>query len=178
MNVRPVVFFTLGLGLALAVGWSGFPKWMQQTRPQPLDFNHKIHGEKGGMACDACHSFRADGSFTGIPAAASCAGCHETPMGGTDTEKRLSEEFIKKGRGIPWQVYARQPMNVRFSHIVHVQRGKLACEKCHEAHGTSTRLAAYTENRLSGYSQTMDMRDCERCHRQNGVEAGCLGCHK
>ena len=113
------------------------------------------------------------------------------PMG---FEKMLVVNWVKPGREIPWQVYSRQPVNVRFSHAVHVQLGKLACENCHGTHGASERLARYEENRISGYSRNiwghnigrftitpgdgMKMSDCEQCHEKKGVEAGCLGCHQ
>jgi hypothetical protein len=85
-------------------------------------------------------------------------------------------------------------VNARFSHAIHVSRAKLACETCHGDHGRSQRLRDYEQNRISGYSRDiwghnlarvglapgdgMKMTDCESCHRDRGVAAGCLGCHQ
>ena len=102
-------------------------------------------------------------------------------MGTTTNEKVLVASWVKPGRELPWQSYARQPMNVRFSHAVHLNLAKLSCETCHGQHGNSISVALYQEDRISGYSRhavSMTMSDCEACHRQRGVEAGCLGCHK
>jgi hypothetical protein len=177
MNRRHPILFAAGFVLAMAAGWSALPGLFFKTAQQPLQFNHKIHMGKGGMTCDGCHSIRPDGTFTGVPGTATCAGCHATPLGTTAAEKTLAEVYIKAGREIEWGVYARQPMNVRFSHALHAQ-AKLKCEDCHGAHGTTTALQPYRENRLTGYSRTMPMMTCERCHDKRGVQAGCLGCHR
>jgi hypothetical protein len=115
-------------------------------------------------------------------------------VGTTAEEKQLVDNFVTPNREVLWHVYSRQPMNVRFSHAIHVTTAKLKCEECHGTHGTTERLKLYQENRISGYSrdiwgpnmtrvglkpgQGMKMSDCENCHARHNVEAGCLGCHK
>ena len=75
--MRAPIFFLAGLTGSLVCGWFVFPRLLYRTEPQPLRFSHRTHtGEKGGMKCDDCHSFRADGTFTGIPVVDKCAGCH------------------------------------------------------------------------------------------------------
>ena len=177
---RTAFVFTAGFGIMMAAGWLGFPRTLYTSARQPLDFNHRLHQDKAGQKCSDCHGITSDGAFTGTPALAACAGCHAEPMGTTPDEKTLVAAFVKPGREIPWRSYAREPMNVRFSHAVHVNLGKLKCEECHDGHGTSNRVALYREDRISGYSRdlAMDMDACENCHRQRGVDAGCLGCHK
>jgi hypothetical protein len=175
------LFFTIGFVAVLAAGWVGFPRTLYTSSKQPLEFNHRLHQEKASQKCVDCHSITADGAFTGTPALAGCAGCHAEPMGTTANEKVLVAAWVKPGREIPWQSYARQPMNVRFSHAVHLNLGKLTCDTCHGPHGNTTKVASYQQDRISGYSRhsvSMTMSDCENCHRQKGVEAGCLGCHK
>jgi hypothetical protein len=146
------------------------------------------------MACQDCHTIRQDGSFAGIPGIESCAACHSEPVGSTTNEKRFVADYVKQNRQVPWFVYSRQPVNARFPHVIHVNRGKLACETCHGGHGRSERLRDYEQNRISGYSRDiwgqniariglkpgegMKMTDCESCHRERGVAAGCLGCHQ
>jgi hypothetical protein len=178
---RETLVFTAGFGVMLAAGWIGFPHTLYKSEAQPIDFNHRIHKDKAAQKCTDCHSITADGTFAGIPSLTNCSGCHAEPMGTTANEKILVASYVKPGREIPWRSYARQPMNVRFSHAVHVNLGKLACEKCHGAHGDTMNIALYQEDRISGYSrnvESMTMSACEDCHRQRGVAAGCLGCHK
>ena len=181
MKHRVALFFTLGFAGMLAAGWVGFPRTLYSSARQPLDFDHRIHKEKASQKCADCHVINSDGAFTGTPALSGCAGCHAEPMGTTANEKVLVASWVKPGREIPWRSYARQPMNVHFSHAVHVNLGKLSCERCHGERGNSTHVSLYQEDRISGYSRhavSMTMTDCEDCHRQRGVEAGCLGCHK
>ena len=196
MNRRALAFFGGGLSLALSLGWVGFPRLLYERTEQPLAFNHRLHtSDVTGMACEDCHVLREDGSFGGIPALESCASCHEEPVGDTEAERRLVEEYVKRGREIPWLVYSRQPENVRFPHAIHVRRAAIACERCHGGHGTSESLRPLETNRLSGYSrdiwgpsmlraglgpgQGMKMSDCESCHAEHGrARTACLACHK
>lgn len=179
MRYRFCMFFALGFGAMLAAAWLGFPRTLYRTEPQPLDFNHRVHKEKASSKCADCHSLSDNGVFVGIPSISTCAGCHADAIGNTAKEKAFVTNFVKPGREIPWAAYGRQPMNVRFSHAVHLNLAKLSCEACHGPHGQSSSLAAYQEDRISGYSKlAMTMSDCEDCHRKRNVEAGCLGCHK
>ena len=191
---RGKIIFLAGVLMALLAGWRGFPLILYERTEQPVDFSHAVHQEKAGMKCEDCHPFRDDGSFAGIPPLEKCAGCHAQAMGATAAEKRFIESFVAPGREVPWRVYARQPDNVHLSHIEHVKLGKLACERCHGPQGTTDKLRPYEQDRISGYSRDiwgrslsrlhraknegMKMGDCEGCHRERKVEAGCLGCHQ
>lgn len=195
MKLRGPIFFAAGLVPALAAGWLAFPRLLYRRVEQPLSFSHKVHvGEKGGMACSDCHSLGADGRFTGIPRLEKCASCHAQAVGETAAEKRFVEEYVSKGREVPWLVYSRQPENVHFPHAEHVGRGKMACETCHGGHGSTEALRPYQVNRISGYSRDiwgpslarvgrrsfegMKMTDCIRCHEGHGRRSSCLACHK
>ena len=181
MRQRIALFFLAGFASMLAAGWLGVPRALYRSEKQPLDFNHRIHKDKAAQKCSDCHGIGKDAAFTGIPTLAGCAGCHAEPMGNTANEKLMVVSYVKPAREIAWRSYARQPMNVRFPHAVHVNLGKLACEKCHGTHGDSATIGMYQEDRISTYSRgavTMSMSACEDCHRQKGIEAGCLGCHK
>jgi len=192
---RLMVIFGFGVVVALLAGWVGFPRLLYRRQQQPVAFIHKTHAEKSGVAeCSECHAFRETGSFTGIPAMEKCAGCHSEKLGESVAEAALVEHYIKPGYETPWLVYSRQPANVWFSHAIHVQRGKLTCTECHSNYGESDQVRVYEVNRISGYSRDiwghsmsrlhrapgdgMKMSDCEDCHRQRHVDAGCLGCHK
>ena len=187
MQIPGKILFLAGAAAALAAGWSGFPRIIYRSRPQPVDFSHKVHAEKAGQKCDDCHVFRDDGSFAGAPALDKCASCHAAPMGDTAAEKSFVDRYVTPGRQPQWLTYARQPENVYFSHASHVKRAQLKCERCHGDIGQSDKLPPYQEDRVSGYSRDiwgtagrpgMAMDDCEDCHRQQGRKDSCMDCHK
>ncbi len=195
MKIRGIFPFFAGMVLMMGVGWMAFPRVLYRKIDQPVQFSHRIHtGEKVGLTCDGCHTFGEDGRFAGIPVVEQCSGCHSSVQGSTPDEKVVVEKYVTPKKEIPWLVYARQPENVHFSHAPHVKLGKLQCERCHGAHGTTDSLRPYEENRISGYSRDiwgrsisrvrnqpwegMKMDDCARCHERQQVSAGCLDCHK
>lgn len=192
---RNLLVFGIGLTVTLLAGWVAFPRVLYLQKQQPLEFRHKTHAEKSGMAeCSQCHALRDDGTFAGIPAMETCAGCHSEKMGTSKAEATLVDTYIKPGQETPWLVYARQPANVWFSHAIHVKRAALACAECHSTYGESDEVRIYHQNRISGYSRDiwghsiscmrraphegMKMSDCEDCHRRHNLEVGCLGCHQ
>lgn len=182
MKVRGTIVFLAGVLVALGAGWVGFPYAIYKSRPQPVDFSHKVHADKAGAKCEDCHTFREDGTFAGIPALDKCSGCHAAAMGATAEEKSFIDRYVTPNREPEWASYARQPENVFFSHIAHVKRGGLKCEQCHGSQGSTDSLKPYQEDRISGYSrdiwQGMKMSDCVDCHRKNGQSNSCLDCHK
>ena len=176
-----------GMAAALGAGWGAFPRVIYRSRPQPVDFSHRVHADKAGAKCEDCHAFRDDGTFAGIPTLDKCAGCHAAAMGSTAAEKNFIEQYVTPQREPQWSPYARQPENVFFSHITHVKRGQVKCEECHGAQGAGGSLPPYREDRISGYSRdiwgtsthrSMTMDGCVACHRRDGREYSCLDCHK
>jgi hypothetical protein len=188
------IAFASGMLLALAGGWLAFPRVLYRTRLQPVDFSHKIHAEKAGAKCEDCHAFRDDGTYAGIPTLDKCAGCHAAAMGTTAEEKRFIDNYVTPNREPQWLSYARQPENVYFSHIAHVKLGQVKCAQCHGNEGGTAASRPYKEDPISGYSRDiwgqpvgriglrtaggMRMDDCVACHRRQGLEYSCLGCHK
>lgn len=192
---RTILIFGAGLAVALFIGWIIFPRVLYSHKNQPLDFLHKTHAEKSGLAdCNECHTLREDGKFAGFPSMEKCAGCHTDRVGDSKAEATLVDAYIKPGRETPWLVYSRQPANVWFSHAIHVKRASLACVECHSTYGESDQVRVYQVNRISGYSRDiwghsisrlrraphegMKMSDCEDCHQRHHLEVGCLGCHQ
>ncbi len=185
--MRAMIPFVAGAVAALSAGWAGFPHAIYRSRPQPVDFSHKVHADQAGAKCDDCHAFRADGTFAGIPTLDKCAGCHAAAMGTTAAEKNFIDQYVAPGREPQWADYARQPENVYFSHITHVKLGQMKCETCHGGQGSTDRLPRYQEDRISGYSRDiwgtggrpgMTMDNCVGCHRKQHLEYSCLDCHK
>ncbi|HVX67135.1 MAG TPA: menaquinone reductase multiheme cytochrome c subunit QrcA [Bryobacteraceae bacterium] len=194
MSLRTFAGFAAGVAAALFTGWQAFPHFLYATQRQPLVFSHKTHMEKAGGTCDDCHF--ANGAFSGIPRVEKCAGCHAAAMTQSADEKILIDRYIAHNREVPWLVYARQPDNVYFPHAIHTRLAKLACERCHGAHGSSSTLRPFERNRISGYSRDiwgdsisrvsfrpltrpgMKMDDCAQCHRDCGVSTSCVACHR
>lgn len=185
--IRGLVLFAAGAALASTVGWMGGSRLLYRQLTQPVAFSHRVHNEKGGMACTDCHSLRADGSFAGIPTIAKCAECHTAPMGETKAEAEFIASYVTPNREPDWLAYARQPDNAWFPHGAHLNRAKIACEQCHDGQGKSDKLPLFEVNRISGYSRDvmgrpgksgMRMDNCIQCHEQRGLRHACLDCHK
>jgi hypothetical protein len=169
-----IVFFA-GFILALIVGWVVFPNLLYSQKVQPMNFSHVAHQDG---TCEDCHALRPDGTFTGVPKVDKCKECHESPMGNTEDERKLVEDFIQKDLEIPWRNYSWQPDNVFFSHAPHKAKG-VECVTCHRDVSKEKSLPVFKENRITGYSkQTMGMIVCEDCHAERGVNNECGLCHK
>jgi hypothetical protein len=194
MTFRGSMFTLTGVLAGGIIGWVIFPFALYSSHPQPFRFSHKVHAADQSMSCDMCHQFADDGRFLGVPDAQKCAECHSTALGTTNDEATLVDEYIGKGRDIPWRVYSRLPDNAYFSHAAHVKGAGLGCEECHGPHGTSDSLRVYEANRITGESrdvwgrnisgipserwETMKMDRCVRCHADHHHAGGCVECHK
>ncbi len=170
------LFFFAGLIVALIVGWVVFPKVLYSEKTQPINFSHAAHQDS---ACEDCHYYLPDGSYSGAPGIENCRQCHEEPMTDSEQERILVEDYIQKDREIFWLVYGWQPDNVYFSHAPH-QAAELECVQCHRDVTTDEeKLPIYYENRWTGYSKsTMKMVACEGCHAERGATNACQMCHK
>lgn len=197
-----ILFFIIGFVASLMVGWILFPKLLYSQKQQPIDFNHALHSDMVDSGCESCHFFREDGTYSGVPKLAQCIGCHEEVQGQDPDEIRFVEEYVKKGREVPWLVYSRQPDCVFFSHAAHVKNSGMDCATCHGTIGESESLKPYEANRITGYTRDiwgkniaglkkntwdrMKMDDCSECHVKNGVKqtsvqtgkGACFVCHK
>jgi len=204
--VGPIIlFFIVGLALSLIVGWIIFPKLLYSRKSQPIDFNHALHLEEVEEGCTSCHFFREDGTYAGVPKLEQCIDCHEEVQGESEDEAKFVEEYVSKGREVPWLIYSKQPDCVFFSHAAHVKGAGMDCTTCHGHIGDSENLPVYEENRISGYSRNiwgkglenmltlkkntwdrMKMDDCSECHikenvKQNSIQTekgACFVCHK
>ncbi len=197
-----ILFFIAGFVASLVVGWIVFPELLYCQKDQPFDFNHALHMEMVDEGCESCHFFREDGSYAGVPKLAQCVDCHEEVQGESPDEAKFVEEYVAKGREVPWHIYSKQPDCVFFSHAAHVKGAEMVCESCHGNVGESTNLKVYEENWITGYSRDiwgkniaglkkntwdrMKMDDCAECHVANGVrqtsvqtgKGACFVCHK
>lgn len=180
-----ILFFIVGLAVSMILGWVIFPKLLYSQKKQPLNFNHAMHNGMVDEGCESCHFFREDGSYSGVPKNEQCIGCHEEVQGESPDETILVEEYLSKGKEVPWLVYSRQPDCVFFSHAAHVKGAGMECVTCHGLIGESEKLKIYQENRITGYSRDiwgeniagfkrnswdrMKMDDCAACHKENAA---------
>ncbi|MFZ5563915.1 MAG: menaquinone reductase multiheme cytochrome c subunit QrcA [Thermodesulfobacteriota bacterium] len=190
-----LIAFIIGLAGSLVVGWVVFPALLYSEKEQPFQFSHAIHNEEVGD-CEACHFFREDGTFAGVPTLNQCIDCHSSVMGDTEEETVFVEQYVDQEKEVPWLIYSRQPDCVFFSHAAHVRKAGMDCVTCHGYIGESEYLPVYQENRISGYSRdiwgydisgilrhnewdSMKMNDCANCHeRETGSKGACFQCHK
>lgn len=180
-----ILFFILGLFASLVVGWIIFPKLLYSKKKQPIDFNHAFHVAEVEDGCESCHFFRTDGTFSGAPKLEQCIDCHEEVLGADPDEIKFHEEYVSKGREVPWLIYSKQPDCVFFSHAAHIKGAGMDCVVCHGHIGESESLKVYEENRITGYSRDiwgksiggfkkntwdrMKMDDCADCHQKNSA---------
>ncbi len=192
-----IILFVVAFVVFFAGSSLLFPKLLYSKKDQPFNFDHKLHTYEAGD-CDACHFLREDGSYSGIPKLETCMECHPdtAPLGVTEDEAVFVEEYLAKGKEIPWFVYAKQPDCVFFSHAAHTDASAgMDCIDCHGHIGESTSLRPYEENRITGYSRDiwgqnifgikknswdrMKMDDCAKCHKEEtGHQGYCFQCHK
>ncbi len=204
-----LIYYIIGLIPALVIGWIIFPIVLYSEETPPVNFSHAIHTDPDIVSeidagaeievCLFCHSFRNDGTFTGIPGIKTCARCHDdpdSPLGEDPAEANFLNKYMANNKEVSWPAYFRQPDSVHFSHIAHVKMGNIDCSLCHGDHGSSERLPVYKKNRLTGYSiniwgsniaglkkntwDRMKMDDCAQCHIEKGLDKNnaCFVCHK
>jgi len=123
-------------------------------------------------------------------------------IGDSAEEKRFVNEYVKKGKEVPWVLYFRQPECVSFSHSSHVRMASIPCATCHGEQGVSDRPTEYLVNRITKYTYvaydeevpinaasmmtrkseevwgTIRMNECADCHRARGQSTACFICHK
>lgn len=196
------IFFVVGLGVSLLVGWILFPKVLYSQKQQPFDFNHENHMLMVDNGCQSCHFFREDGTFSGAPKLEQCIDCHYDVQGGSEDEIIFYEQYVANNLEVPWLIYYKQPNCVFFSHASHVVNAEMECRTCHGDIGESSSLPVYEYNVLTRYSRNiwgkniaglkqntwdrMKMSDCSDCHQENNVNQNsvqtlkgpCFVCHK
>jgi menaquinone reductase, multiheme cytochrome c subunit len=180
-----ILFFVFGVFVSLILGWIIFPKLLYSKKKQPIDFNHAFHVTQVDNGCDSCHFFREDGTFSGVPKLEQCIDCHEEIQGTDPDEIKFVEDYVSKGRQVPWLIYAKQPNCVFFSHAAHIRGAGMDCVTCHGHIGESESLKVYQQNRITGYSRDiwgeniaglkknpwdrMKMDDCAECHQRTAA---------
>jgi len=138
---------------------------------QPIAFPHPVHVQTLGMNCLYCHFSANKSPDPGLPAVATCLGCHNNVAVGpnrravgnaparTSTEiKKLVDDYADaSGRPkapIEWVRIHKLPEYVRFPHMRHVNAG-VACQSCHGQVQGMARVSQYA---------SLNMGWCVNCH--------------
>ncbi len=151
-----------------AVGLAGLDAPSPRLR-QPIAFDHRLHAKENGIECTTCHAFFGVETFSGLPAADTCAACHAEAMGQTAEEARLVS-LLRAGEPLAWRPLFAEPRHVFFTHRRHVAVARIGCETCH---------GAFAEARAPPERvRRLRMRDCLGCHRQAGAAVDCTACHR
>jgi cytochrome c7-like protein/class III cytochrome C family protein len=132
---------------------------------QPIAFNHARHAS---MACPVCHRGAFEQARAGIPEAAVCLKCHATAPRAAAAVKW---EELGRAQPIAWVRVSHLPEHAMFSHRRHVGLARLECTSCHGDVGTSAVPPGRPPMRL-------DMDACLACHRREGANQDCAGCHR
>jgi len=187
----------------LLLGWSIFPSHGHSKTTPLFFFSHEIHTsqDKVAAACLDCHSFKKDGTFTGFPALESCEGCHEeimtTEPGKKATaaekaayaaEKQFIDQYVSKGKEVPWASRQKLPASVTFSHNDHyaecygchlTMQGQFnlgtadapekLCNKCHPSIKELDSKKALKKPKFTALNKkTGKMKECDVCHANPG----------
>jgi hypothetical protein len=131
---------------------------------QPIKFNHKLHAGQYGIQCQYCHTGVDKAKNASIPSLSTCMNCHNYiksgPQYGT-TEIAKIEDHYKNNIPVKWVRIHNLPDHVFFSHMQHVNAGKLTCENCHGKVQEMERVQQVA---------TLEMGWCINCHRETKVD--------
>lgn len=136
---------------------------------QPIAFSHALHAGKLRLDCTYCHFNASKGKHAGIPAMATCLGCHQSGgigQGKPEVAKLLElankpeyddQGIAKTGGVVHWNRVHKLPDHVYFTHQAHVAAG-VSCETCHGPVKEMTVMRQFAD---------LSMGWCLECHRRN-----------
>jgi hypothetical protein len=96
---------------------------------QPVKFDHRHHVRDDGIACLYCHDGAERAAYAGIPATATCMGCH-AQIWTASPELAPVRQSWAESKPIPWVRVNNLPDFVFFDHSIHVAKG-VGCVTCH-----------------------------------------------
>jgi hypothetical protein len=150
--------------------YSGASSSQNSSPVQPIAFPHSVHVGKLGMNCIYCHFSANKSPDPGLPAVATCMGCHtvigpdrqQSDLGPKRTSAELQKLWKfsdiasggKNAKPIPWNRIHKLPEYVHFPHMRHVNAG-VTCQTCHGPIQTMDRVYQYS---------SLNMGWCVNCH--------------
>ena len=172
---KPVFLIAFCLILVLLLTAAGYGVWTtQQSPPQPIQFNHKIH-LGFGVQCLYCHPGAWRQASAGLPTSGKCWGCHQQiPI--KNKEQQQLAEYVASNESIPWVPVFIQPDFVYFNHRPHIAAGVI-CETCHGEVSYMT---------IAEPMKKQNMGWCLNCHRSKAGDDAekltrliqCSTCHR
>lgn len=173
-------FFAIATAATLLSAYSGASSSEGYAPEQPINFPHPVHVQQLGMNCLYCHYSANKSPDPGLPAVATCMGCH-TIIGPQrpaldGRPARTSAELQKlltfapvgqpdKWSAIPWERIHKLPEYVHFPHMRHVNAG-VTCQSCH---GPVQEMERVYQN------ASLNMGWCVNCHVKGyNLSAGLL----
>ncbi len=158
--------FAVAAAAVLLSAYSGASSPQGKASEQPIRFPHGSHVDSLGMNCLYCH-FSADKSpDPGLPAVATCMGCHRVAVANRPEIQKLARYEAARAP-IPWVRLHKVPEYVRFPHMRHVN-ANVTCQTCHGQ--VNQMLPVYQ-------AQSLNMGWCVDCHVANNARYDCAVCH-
>ncbi len=165
----PRIKGTEGLLLNAAQGpwaYSGASSPQNYSPEQPVKFPHPQHVQKLGMNCTYCHNSAGKAQDPGLPAVATCMGCHTLVATGQPEIKKLAA-YYAKGQPVPWARIHKVPEYVHFPHSRHANGG-VTCQTCHGEIQKMPQVFQYS---------SLNMGWCVNCHIERKARYDCSTCH-
>lgn len=150
----------LAVGAVLISAYSGASSSQNNQPAQPIDFPHPKHAGSVasgglGMNCLYCHNAANKSPDPGMPAVASCMGCHLVVAAGKPEIQKLAQYYAGGlGKPVPWIRIHKVPEYVRFPHMRHVNAG-VTCQTCHGQVQEMNRVYQFA---------SLNMGWCIKCH--------------
>jgi hypothetical protein len=142
------------IGLAMALGRSGYVTRADEVVQQPVQFSHLHHVLDDGIDCRYCHTSVESSSFAGIPPTKTCMNCHSQIWSTAPILEPVRASF-RDDRPLQWTRVHDLPDFVYFNHSIHIKKG-MGCETCH---------GRVDQMPLMRQEQSLQMEWCLNCHR-------------
>lgn len=147
-------------------GYSGASSDQGYAPEQPIAFPHPQHVQTLGMNCLYCHNAANKSPDPGMPATATCMGCHLLVAAQSPEIVKL-REYAQDSTPIPWVRIHKVPDYVQFPHMRHVNAG-VTCQTCHGEVQKMPRVYQYS---------SLNMGWCVNCHVERQARYDCATCH-
>jgi hypothetical protein len=151
-----VAVFVLALlaWMCVELDRSSYVTGQSVVRTQPVQFSHEHHVSGLGIDCRYCHGTVETSAFAGMPATATCMGCHQIIWANSPELFPVRESF-RTGVPLLWTRVNDLPDFTYFNHAIHVAKG-IGCVSCH---GEVDRME------LVYQTASLKMSWCLGCHR-------------
>jgi len=136
---------------------------------QPIAFPHNRHAGDFQIDCQYCHFAVERSPNAGIPAVATCMGCHNFVEGSQNPQEiQALRGYWERQEPIPWNRIYKVADHVQFPHMRHIAAG-VSCTSCH---GNVAEIGV-----IQQVNQPLTMGFCLSCHIETGASRDCTVCH-